>query len=62
MHMRQAFNVLIPLPQHLRQFRQLYKKRFGIQLTPDQARPLLMSLLVVTKYRQRNLEYKGQKV
>jgi len=59
--MSQIFTPATPNTQHISEFQQLYEKRFGIRLPSDQARSILISLLAVTEYRQRNAKYKSKR-
>jgi len=49
-----------PRPEHLKQFKALYFKRFGIALTNEQALGQFMSLLAIVRYQQANKAWKEQ--
>jgi len=43
-----------PTPEHIEEFRRLYKQRFGTQPKPAEALALLMRLLVIADYQRRS--------
>ena len=42
-----------PLPRHIDEFKKLYRERFGILLSDEEARQQLEHLLVIVSYRKR---------
>jgi hypothetical protein len=49
-----------PYPRHIEEFQALYKQRFGISLSSQQALPQLISLLLIANYRQQNAAHKAK--
>lgn len=54
---RYTGDVPVPCPRHVKEFQEIYEKRFGISLSSEQALGHLIDLLVIVSYRQQNAAY-----
>ena len=45
-------DLVTPLPQHIAEFKELYKAQFGVTLSDEEARQQLEHLLAIVRYRR----------
>jgi len=54
------FDIPLPRPEHVQQFKRLYRQRFQETLRDEQALKQLISLLAIFRYQQESTKHQAQ--